>query len=77
MSKRKYEKPLVKTLSTGVSGDTQSCASGHLEQSLHACTPGGTAISTCSGGTVPYPPIVCTPSGPYAGYSCVDGADAG
>jgi len=76
MIKKKYEKPISRNLSS-IEVASGSCFSGNVEHTVGTCiTTGGLALDTCGGGATVYPRLVCS-NGGFAGYSCVNGSDAG
>jgi len=76
MKKPKYEKPVVKDLSS-IQIVQGSCVSGAPEETMVDCTTvGNIALGTCVPGGIVYPPQTCL-DGSAAGYSCVNGWGAG
>jgi hypothetical protein len=76
MTKRKYEKPTSMNLDA-IEIANGSCWSGNVEHTVGTCiTTGGLALQTCGGGGTVYPRQVCS-NGAFAGYSCVNGSNAG
>lgn len=76
MSQSKYEKPTAKDLSSLqiVEG---SCVTGRPEYQMVDCSvTGNVALATCVPGTTVFPAIFCG-DGNQAGYSCVNGYNAG
>ena len=73
----KYTKPMARDLHE-LQISSGSCRSGLDEKSVGNCTvTGAFALGQCGGGTTVYPETLCLPTGPFAGYSCVNGLVAG
>jgi len=73
----KYSKPIARDLNE-MSISSGSCFSGLDERTVGDCAATGlNAYSTCGGGTTVYPPVLCLPTGGFAGQSCISGTVAG
>jgi hypothetical protein len=76
MIKRKYEKPVSKSLDS-LEVTSGSCVSGRVEYPVTGtCTNGSAALTPCNSGGAVLNRSFCGP-GSHAGYSCVYGTEAG
>ena len=76
MKKPKYEKPVSKNLNV-MPPALGSCVTGQPEyQMINCTTTGDVALGTCVPGGTVFPEQFCG-DGSQAGYSCVNGYEAG
>jgi hypothetical protein len=76
MLKKKYEKPVSRNLSS-IDIARGSCISGHAEYTvIGSCGSGANALIPCTSGGVVLRADGCF-AGSFAGYSCVNGHEAG